>query len=88
MAVFSVLAVLHDGGHSLSLRGELESDIITWQVVPSHLFNIHLEFGHHLEHGFFGGLTLLDGSDGVETECFFEELDVFFLVEVVLEVVV
>ena len=55
MTSFSLSIINCDGGHSLSLRSEVESDEVFWHVVRSDFVEVNLEFGYEVEHGLLSG---------------------------------
>ena len=55
MTSFSLSIINCDGGHSLSLRSEVESNKVFRHMISSNLVEVNLEFGYEVEHGLLSG---------------------------------
>jgi len=55
MTSFSLSIINCDGGHSLSLRSEVESNEVFRHMISSNLVEVNLEFGYEVEHGLLSG---------------------------------
>jgi hypothetical protein len=83
VTVFGLPAVVDDRGHSLSLRGEVETDEVLRQMLSSDLLDISLEALHHNKHSLFGSGSFLGEARCVAGDCLLEHLRMYIVSEVV-----